>query len=293
MSNLLGVVHGLDFILSYGLLGGAIFIAFILPAGGAEGARVFGDWSNRIGLLVLSNLITTSAWLLLSAHDMADSWAYSDMRPAIFSTHFGHFWCLKIICLVVLALATQIKSNHRSKIYLIVGLAFILPAVSVMTGHAAAQDTLVPLRIALDAGHAVAVGIWTGGLWSLFLWLSLRIKVENAPPRTSFDIVTRFSHFAMISAVVIALTGVTMTIMAKVPLLHPWTSLYGLLISWKVLFFAFALMAAAINQFLHLRHFREENELKFSKALRREAGIELSLIGIVFLLAGFLTRTSV
>jgi putative copper export protein len=105
-------------------------------------------------------------------------------------------------------------------------------------------------------------------------------------------VVRRFSHFALTSTFVIAVTGIVMVYFAGVSLVRPWGAVYGQIALGKVFFFCAALGAAAVNQFLHLRNWNSENDRQTTMRLRREVSIELVLIVIVFGLAGFLTRTS-
>jgi putative copper export protein len=82
-----------------------------------------------------------------------------------------------------------------------------------------------------------------------------------------------------------------MVYLAGVSFLRPWTTTYGLLIVGKVAFFTAALLAAGVNQFIHLRTWAPEKELAFVKAVRREVRGELVFLLFVFVLVGFLART--
>ncbi len=95
----------------------------------------------------------------------------------------------------------------------------------------------------------------------------------------------------MTSTVMIAISGLVMAWLNGAPLLRPWDSEYGILVLSKLLFFCLILGAAAVKQFLHLRSFSENNEVIFVRKIRREVGIEILLIFLVFILTGFLTRT--
>ncbi len=97
----------------------------------------------------------------------------------------------------------------------------------------------------------------------------------------------------MASTGVIGLSGLLMAYTAGVPLLHPWTAQdYGKLVFGKTMLFGAALLAAAINQFFHLRKWNPAGELQFSKSICREVRLELILVIGVLGLAGFLTRSA-
>ena len=119
----------------------------------------------------------------------------------------------------------------------IFALILMLPVFSALTGHAAAQPDHTFWRLILVVAHSIAVGIWTGGLWRLHQWLSQwlghRLEKNRIHPEMSHAVVQRFSHFAMTSTGVIAITGIAMAYWAGVSLLHPLGTEYGKLVVGK------------------------------------------------------------
>jgi putative copper export protein len=290
MSTILGLIHGADYILSYWVIGGTIFYGFISSV--SPEARMIGsDWPKKMRTLLALTFVSSFCWLLFTSSDMAGSWRPADLWTAINQTHFGHMWCLRLALILLLVFTVRWASANRVTSLIFLGLILLLPLPSALTGHAGAQNHALFFHVAIDLSHSIAVSIWTGGLWFLYSWLGKRLTTKVARPNISFRVVKRFSHFAMASTGVIALSGLAMAYMAGVSWRHPWASTYGTLITVKIFFFSAALLAAAINQFIHLRIWNPNYELKFARNIRREVGLELIFVLLVFFLAGFLART--
>lgn len=292
MSALLSVVHGLDYALSSWLVGLVVFNFFILPAGGPAAQNLLADFSKRLRVLSLLTLISSSFWMLLSIEDMTESWVPSELWAAMSGTSFGHLWCARITTLMILVFIGSRLSKHRSRSFSILILSLLLPLLSVLSGHAGSQVDHLALRVSAGWVHAVAVGIWSGGLYLLYVWLGKRLAEKRFEANTCRRVVGRFSHFAMVSTAIILLTGLLTAGLNGVPIFAPWTSLYGRLILVKLLFFGTALLAASINQFVHIKKWRIENEIESVTLLRREVKLEFILLIVVFAAAGFLTRTA-
>jgi putative copper export protein len=257
----------------------------------SEAQEIGFDRLKKIRILLVLTFISSFSWLLFTSSDMAESWRLPDLWNAISQTSFGHMWCLRLILILILTFFIRFTRGYRMVASLFFIFALLLPMISALTGHAGAQKHALLLYVAIDWSHSIAVGIWGGGLWFLYCWLGKRLTVTRITPDISFRVVKRFSHSAIASTGIIAFSGVAMAYMAGVSWRHPWSTTYGTLILGKVFFFSAALLAAAINQFIHLRKWSPENELEFAKSVRREVRFELIFVLFVFFLAGFLART--
>ena len=291
MATLLGIIHGIDYALTSWLVGFVIFYFLIVGAGGLTAKNLLSDFPKRVRNLSFLTFVSSAIWMVLSAHDMAESWSLTELWRAMAMTSFGHLWCARIIVLLALVLFSTILLRRVVGAIVCGLLVCVLPLLSVLSGHAGSQTNDLFLRVSTDYLHAMCVGIWGGGLWMLYVWLGKRLSEARFDQTLSLKVVNRFSHFAMASTFLISLTGVLTAWLNGVPLLTPWTSLYGQLIMVKILFFGAALLAAAVNQFIHLKHWRTENELVSVKAMRREVRLEFILILFVFATVGFLART--
>lgn len=290
MNITLGLIHGLDFLLGYWLVGSIVFNFFILPGGGSTAAQID---RNRFQKLLLPTLITSTLWMLASAYNMTESWSPNDLWMAMSSTTFGHLWCLRIAILTLALTASYKLKNINKARYAFILLTFILPLISILTSHQASQADHTALRIFLGLLHAVAVGIWTGGLWTLIAWLSRRLSFGETDPLISYRLVKRFSIFAMCSTAIIGISGFILATLAGVSLSAPLSTTYGKFVIGKIILFCVVLGIASINQFIHLKRWKITAEKIFITDIHRESRRELVIIVIIFILAGFLTMTSV
>lgn len=291
MQTWLGLLHGSDYFLVHLLLGTLVFQTFILPAGGEEAVGIDVKWKKQITALAGLTLLTSLLWTLFTCADMSESWIPGDLWVAIRSTTFGQLWCLRIFLLSLFFGASFFSwsDQMKNKLFLTIGLGVIL--LSSLSGHAASQENGKLLRITVDWLHSLAVGIWSGGLVCLFRWLGERLLQTHLKAGLSQWVVERFSKFAIFSTLIIGVTGFVLAYDSGLTLDHPIKTLYGKFVIAKLSLFFVTLVAASINQFVHLRGYRIETEFIFSKQLKRETRLEIVIILFIFGIAGFLTRT--
>ncbi len=292
MTALLGLIHGLDFLLTSFLIGVVVFHTLISKAGGPESASLSLNWPRRVATLIFLTFLSSLTWMLFTANDMVESWQPNDLWVAMSQTRFGHTWCFRLVLLFLLFIGIRFVKKSRMRTLGFMCLTLLVPIFSSLSGHAGANEKQLFLHVAIDWGHSVAVGIWTGGLWALRAWLGNRIASNHFGIESGRLVVKRFSEFAMASTAVIMVTGIVMTYFAGVSFRHPWETNYGALVLGKLLLFCAALVAAAINQFLHLRKWDIENDRRATLSVRREVTLELVFIVIIFGVAGFLTRAA-
>ena len=292
MSAVLGILHGADYLVTHLLLGSFIFYEFVLPDGGVKATEYDIHRSRTFRRLASLALLTSALWMVLSVADMGESWVPSEIWTGMSTTGFGHLWCIRIGVLLAFVITVKRLLTSRVGRGVLLLMVFSLPIFSVSTGHAAAKTDRVLMRESLVLLHSIGVAVWTGGLLQLYGWLGLKPKVESASPEASRAVVTRFSHFAMVSTGVIGFTGLGMAYLGGISLFHPFATTYGALVSGKIALFTLALGGAAVNQFVHLRKWEPNRERDFALAIRREVRLEGILILFAFGVAGFLARTS-
>ena len=288
MTGILGIVHGLDYLFGYLLVGSIVFNFLILPAGGSVAASID---NNRYRKLLLPTLISSILWMFASAYNMTESWALAEIWTAMSTTTLGHLWCARIALLFLALLISRKAKNNKISACIFIFLALILPVISVLASHAASQPNYKEIRMIMGLLHSLAVGVWTGGLWTLINWLRRRnmfLEIDNS---ISYRIVKRFSIFAIFSTTVIAITGIGMSALSGVSWLSPFATTYGKIVVGKILLFTVTLSVASINQFIHLARWKPSEEKKFISGIYQESWIELIIIMVIFCLAGFLTLT--
>jgi putative copper resistance protein D len=287
MPGLLGVLHAVDYIATSMLLGYVAFHAWIAPKKEQSPAGLVPtDW-RTIGLCALV-LTASSIWFLVTAVDMSDSSSFSSFLTVLTQTRFGHAFALKCLVIWTLSLTFLIKRLHN--FYPVV---FLLPAIATMTSHTGAHADGLTWTVVVDFLHFSAVSLWTGGLFGLLFYLKSRQWPMRTPEVTSIETVRRFSHLAMASTATVAVTGGILSY--RYSFSNGWAALespYGQLVALKIVLFCCALLAASINQFVHIRVWSPAKDRAFTSAVIREASIELTLAIFVFVAAGYLTRVS-
>ena len=271
--NFLAIIHGLDYLAILLLFGVQFFDLFI--------GRLSARSSSKYFLIAT---ITSLSFLLLSSADMAGAWNLSRIWLVMGGTSFGFYGCLRVFVLVsgfVLSVGFGFKSGVRLILLVLAGLALFF---SSLTSHAAMSETNTYFRILLDFIHSSAASVWVGGLFALYFYLGNC----NEP----FLVVKRFSHFAMAGTGLILLTGLFQLYFTFKTPSDLWSTTYGGLALAKLVLFFFALAAASLNHFLHLRNWRVGNDLIFSKNIKREVTIEMFLLFILIGVTGFLTRSN-
>lgn len=292
MNILLGILHGFDYLFTLLLVGSVVFYQLILPAGGELAQHLIPHWKTKIRTLLGLVFFSSLLWMLFSSADMADSWSLTELWTAMSQTSFGHLWCIRILLLLVLFFISRIMFRNRSLALVFSTLILLIPIFSSFTGHAASQEKSYIFRVSVDWLHILAVSVWSGGLLSLYGWLSVRLASEQNELGASYKVVQRFSHFAMVSTAIIFGTGVVMAYLNGFSIFHPLANAYGKLLFAKILVFFVALGTAGINQFIHLKKWDSKNENQFVVNIRREVRFEIMMVLIIVLLTGYLTRTA-
>ena len=285
MNTILGLIHGLDYLLSSWLIGMFVFESWIATAAG-ETVRSRFDRSRKLSVILASALVVVSIiWFILVAADMAETWNPLDLFDVATSTRFGHIGVCKIG--TVLAILIFTFANQLFRFWWI---ALVLPLCFGLSGHAGTEQTGIVINLILDTIHLTAVSVWTGGMITLLLWLKARPRSYTLLANASILVVTRFSHFAMISTALIGITGAVMALRFGVDTTSLFSTDYGKLIVAKITLFTMALAAASINQFVHIRNYSSEGEMDFTRSIYREVHIELAAVWLTFIVVGFLTR---
>ena len=268
-------MHGVELALTGFWLGSLVFKTYVAPTGAPQRK----SWIPALGILAC---ILALIWFVLVASDIAESWTPAVLFSVAWGTRFGLIWMGKI-ALELLILAMMMTHRWRAAVVL----ALVLPLASSMTGHPVAMgENGHLLSIALDDFHFTAVGVWSGGLISLWLWLSV------CDPLQARAGVLRFSRVAMVSTFVIAVTGIANAVRFGVSPGDPWQTEYGKLVVLKLALFIGVILIASLNQFVHLRNWSENSAPVFVRRVQMTAFAEWIGVVLIFGVAGFLTQSS-
>ena len=267
-----------------------------------------------IGLLTLATLaalvLQTAAVLDVS---VGQSLAPSKLSQIIRNTSYGWPWLLQLATLVMLAVVVLLisrqtdqeqhteKENGVGAVFWIglgiTALMFLSPS---LTGHAAAAAKEWPLAVFSDWLHLVAAGFWVGGLFHLVLAMTRATSELDGRQRLSVlhSVIPIFTRLAIVSTLLIAITGIYNSWIHIDRFNALWTTPYGKTLSIKVLCFIPMIALGGWNTFvIHRRaqHYVEHDDgseppdhLKLDRAFRRSITIEAALGVAVLLVAAVL-----
>ncbi len=152
-------------------------------------------------------------------------------------------------------------------------LVVIVLAASVMTNHAAARIDGRAWLIFLTLLHEASTGFWIGGL--PFLLLGLYVAGDRP---TQWYLTQRFSRLALVSVVVLVLSGFGMSL----AYVGSWRSLigtsYGVMLMAKIMMLAAMLALGGIN-FLMLRKYSPGDVVpRLRRLVEAEVGIGITIV---------------
>ena len=161
-------------------------------------------------LLALATIARLLAqWAALRAN--ADDPAAMSLGRVVADSAWGHAWLLEVGALVAAAIGLIVARGTRTRAaWMVAALGAIgLACVPALSGHAAASETTWPL--VTDIVHVLAAGSWMGALLVLLVAGLPPARAAGAPGRAMSALVSAFSSLALVSASVVALTGVAAT----------------------------------------------------------------------------------
>ncbi len=218
-------------------------------------------------------------------------WRYLTMAQS------GKVWLAREVYAAALALCLWLLSKKdatANPVRLLAVLALPLLASRSLTSHAVAVRDETLIAVSSDALHLIVTALWAGGLIALWRVLRLAAKQLNQPLQWTATIVNRFSCFALISVLLLVITGVYQSWIHVGSFTTLMNTDYGNVLLLKLLLFSAMLGIGALN-YLSTRRIlaRTDSQNGYDqdangKALRR-IGIE-SLIGLlIFCATGLLT----
>ncbi len=254
------------------LLGGVLFILWVSRNTSGDPAQrqrmETGSWTllriSILGLIVIQSLyLFVDSSVLMASADIG------------FGEVVGANFFISGSVVLGAALVALIISVSRSKFssWALVAPAIVVMAASLMTNHAASRLEGRPLLVALTATHEVATGFWIGGLPYLVLAL-FRDKDSSA----RFYVTERFSRLALISVILIVVSGLSMSLVY----IGSWQAVlgtaYGVMVLAKAVMLSVLMVLGGIN-FLMLRNLpRDQVMPRLRRLIEAEVGIGITVI---------------
>jgi len=254
------------------LLGGLVFTFWIarpganLPSDSLEqvrsrSLRLFR--ASAIGLVIIQllYLYVNSSALMASAEI-----GFREVTGA-------NFFIASSVMLVCSLIIAALISQRRHNVWLLILLVAGVLGGSVMTDHAASRIEGRALLIGLTLFHVIATGFWIGGL--PFLLMGLHVSREKA---TQWYLTQRFSQLALISVVVLVVSGVCMSF----SYVGSWHALigtsYGLMLLAKVGMLLCMLALGGINFLMLRRYAPGETIPRLRRLVEAEVGIGITIV---------------
>ncbi|MCM2279883.1 MAG: CopD family protein [Oligoflexia bacterium] len=277
----LEILRGADFAATSAVPGVLIFRSFIARrSDGCSGLEHLGR------LLALLAALLSGAWALGAAADLGDSWKPAELWQILGGTDFGRLWLAKCASAAFLLIALLRKWRG-----LALGLGLVSLAAFSLTGHPAAKESGFALAFLNDWAHLIAVSSWWGGLLALLVWLS-PASIAKLSDSELEQGVRGFSRIALAATGIIFVTGLFSGLSAGVSGLNWLSSGYSLLFVSKAVVFAGVLAAASLNHFKHLPAWGSIPARDSARRVRRAVRLEAGGVLILFVLAGFLSRSA-
>jgi putative copper export protein/mono/diheme cytochrome c family protein len=204
-------------------------------------------------------VVSAAGWLVLVAADMSDrplgAVLSADVMPTVLtSTRFGHVWIARLAVAAALMVYLLRGRPDDSPLSLRGGAAAVLAAALLGTlafaGHGGATaGSAGVVHLISDVAHAIAAGVWVGGLVPLALLFGAAPAAGDAPALAVVrDATGRFSTLGLVGVVTLLATGIVNTVflVGSVPALLGTT--YGQLLSAKIVLFLVMVATAAVNR---------------------------------------------
>jgi copper transport protein len=280
------------------LIGATTFRTLVLPRAVGISSELRERMEKRAALLGLSAcvlvILGVFARLFLETEMMS---AMPEMRKMsmmdmAIHTQWGLALQLEIgaALLASVSFALAMKRRHGAWLAAVVSV-IVLAVTPALAGHAAASPRFTALMIATDFLHVLGGASWLGTLLAVMLvGVPLSLKLDGDGRWSSIaSLVNSFSRLALVSVVVVVVSGVIASWVHLAHLSALWQTLYGQILLLKLFLVGATLMIGAYN-------FRRVQPTLVSEVgtprLKRSATLELGLGFLILLVTGFLTGIS-
>lgn len=209
-----------------------------------------------------SESFTNSLWLFATQIELGQSLALNVLAAIVLNT-----------------LVIAIRSLTATALLAALGLASFIPLA--LIGHAAGNENH-GMAVNSIGVHLVAVTIWVGGLFTLFL-------LRGRDAAEASVLAKRYSSLALVAFVLVAVSGIG-SASVRIPDLASLNSDYGLLLIFKVILLALLGAAGAIYRSKLIARLAEGADR--AKAFWSLVLVEFAIMGAAIGLATALARTA-
>ncbi|MDM5340017.1 copper resistance protein CopC [Fictibacillus enclensis] len=224
-----------------------------------------GRLIQKVHLFLLAGFICIQASILLNGQNWA---GFPDL---LFHTAIGWSWLLSLAIS-----AAGLFLTYRRTWFDLVWVILLLLAKS-LNGHAAGQQ-MAPVTMGLDTLHLLAAALWAGGLSYLF------ISWKKDKDHSTFFF-KRFSVAALISLMVLTLSGLVYTVFLLPRVFYLWDTAWGILLTIKVVIVILVLITGALLR-SHKKRKKDRN------AVHALLKVDLTLMGLILVIVALFTQLS-
>jgi copper transport protein len=254
----------------FGLLAVAGWVFWGMAAGLNQSAAVSGYYRNGLLSVQRTHFLALIAFVYFHYQDLLGDQGFGELIGLFTGTWVGRSWLIAfVLSLVGFAMLGRSKAGDA------VWIVLLLAAKSV-NGHAMGYEPRV-LTVSLDFIHLLGAAVWVGGLLLIVpAWKKNRTWIDSFLPV--------FSRYALISIIVLTLSGTATTLLYLPGLNYLLYSQWGKLLIAKVVFVVLViLMAAGIRMAMKGRK---------EKDLRDMVRMDFGAMSIIVVLVGLLTFIS-
>ncbi|MBP1932087.1 copper resistance CopC/CopD family protein [Ammoniphilus resinae] len=223
-------VDRIFYYISFLFLSGWVFWGMFLPFSSDQARKIYQIWLKRLLNFYLLMLITTG---FLQMNSSLSGWGPGEIYELLFHSLFGWTW-LGSLVLGLLGYLVLPRWKWLGALWIV--LWMIAEGVS---GHAI---TFTPelLNVVIDVVHLLAATVWVGGLFVVIIFW----KKEREELVSRFLPV--FSRAALVSIVLMILTGVFLASMFLPKWKYLWETTWGIFLLLKVLLVLVVLFTASL-----------------------------------------------
>ena len=278
------ILHGLVIVAQSMMLGGLLFLVFLLHPLASQLAQ-----GGQIELRV-ARMACLSAWALLLCELATTALQVSVLMSTVdlplgnvMQASFAVAASIKMLCALVIALSLRpstLAQPYGRWLLVLVGLIEL--GAATMTTHAYARLQDNALLLVVEGLHQFGAAIWIGGIPSFVLVLRQLTDAEGLR-----RIGSGFSRMAMLGVACILVSGITMWVYYVGDMAGFYGTAYGVMVGAKIAMFI-GLLGLGLGNFIVTERLRQRRDASVIR-LRRFAEVEIGIGFTIFFAAASLT----
>lgn len=265
-----------------------VFERWIVPANQRRdsGIRVVPSAFLLVGTAATLLLVPFTA-LRIAGLPISAAWDISDWNVYLYPPSVQAAQVILVAAPAALLVLRAAEVERWTRFFL-APLVLACLSVPVFSGHTRSQQPAW-LIIAADLTHLAVAAVWVGGLLGLLLLLGRLPTTPARAPKLAV-VVVRFSEFAMVSVVLLTVSGAVMAFLVLDGPTQLLSGGYGRMLVVKVGLVVAAVTVALWNRMCLMRHLVAASGSKWA-TLRRTLAYEFLLLLVVAVFTAFLTGT--